>query len=262
MMKYFLPSLSVELGKITRSAIFLITVCAGVFIALVIGLMMVLIMNPGILPPGILKTKISLAAVSADWPSFFSFFEQAGGALGIILFGFISAWTFGREYSDRTLKDLLALTAPRSAVVLGKFAAVFLWSAILAVVMYATGMLTGYLVRLPLWSMDAMFAFNRVFFISVFLTTLLSPAAAFIASAGRGPLPAIGFILLCMGLANLFGTIGLGAYFPWSIPMLYTGAVGGPGSQLHTASYVILGITCVAGISGTVLFWKYADHNR
>jgi ABC-2 type transport system permease protein len=257
-----IASLKVETLKIRRSTIFLITVCACVFIALMIGLMMLLIMNPNILPPGLLKTKISVAAVTANWPAYFSLFEQAGGAIGIILFGFIASWTFGREFTDRTLKDLLAISAPRSAIVYGKFAAMFLWSAVLAVVMYLTGLLIGTLIHLPLWSGTAFADFNRVFFISIFLSTLLSPAVSLIASAGRGPLPAIGFILLCMGLANFFGTIGWGAYFPWSIPMLFTGAVGGPGSQLHIASYVILSATFLAGVAGTVLYWKFADHNK
>jgi ABC-2 type transport system permease protein len=41
---------------------------------------------------------------------------------------------FGREYSDRTLKDLLALPTLRSAIVLAKFVVVASWSAALTVV--------------------------------------------------------------------------------------------------------------------------------
>jgi ABC-type transport system involved in multi-copper enzyme maturation permease subunit len=39
----------------------------------------------------------------------------------VIGFAFVTSWVFGREYSDRTVKDLLALPAPRSSIVLSKF---------------------------------------------------------------------------------------------------------------------------------------------
>ncbi|RPJ05275.1 MAG: bacitracin ABC transporter permease [Spirochaetaceae bacterium] len=224
--------------------------------------MMMLIKNPEILPPGILKTKVDLAAISADWPSFLGFIEMATSAAGIILFGFAASWIFGREYSDRTVKDLLALSVSRTAIVFSKIIALWLWCLLSAVVIFVISLGTGALINLPLWSPDLMPEFFRVFFVSALLSLLLCPVVAFVASMGRGFLPAIGFLIFCMGLANLFANIGVGEYFPWAIPMLYSNAVEDAGNGLPLASYIIIVLTCLAGIIGTVYRWKYADQNR
>jgi ABC-2 type transport system permease protein len=262
MIKDIFNSLSIEILKVRKSTIFRVTVLAGCFISLVLGLMMVLVKNPDILPPGILKTKISIAAITADWPAYIGFMEMATGAIGIILFGFIVSWIFGREYNDRTVKDILALPVSRTAIVFSKLLAVCVWCILLSVIMYALGLGIGALINLPLWTPNLLPDFSRVFFMTTLLSLLLCPPTAFIASAGRSYLPAIGFLVLCMGLANLFGNIGLGAYFPWTIPMLYTGAVGTSGNQLPVASYIIIALTGLAGTAGTVWYWKYADQSK
>jgi len=47
--------------------------------------------------------------------------------VGLIGFAFVTGWVFGREYSDRTVKDLLALPTPRLSIVLSKFIVVAIW---------------------------------------------------------------------------------------------------------------------------------------
>jgi ABC-2 type transport system permease protein len=262
MLKDIIVSLSIEILKIRRSTIFWISLAASLFMAAILGLMMVLIMNPGVLPPGILKTKVDLAAISADWPSFIAFVEMATGAIGIILFGFAASWVFGREYSDRTVKDLLALTVSRTTIVFAKMLATWLWCFLASLIIFAASAGVGALIGLPLWSTGLLPDFIRVFFVSTLLSLLLCPAIAFVASMGRGFLPAIGFLILCMGLANLFANIGIGAWFPWAIPMLYTNAVEGTEGALPVGSYFVVAGTCLAGIAGTVYAWKYRDQNK
>jgi len=256
-----LLSLRIEILKIYKSRIFWITIASSCLVAFILGLMMLLVKNPDLLAPGLLKTKVSIAAIKADWPSYIGFINMASGAIGIILFGFAASWIFGREFNDKTLKDLLALPVSRTVIVLSKIIAVSLWCIILSTIIFTLSLLLGWLVQLPLWSLDLIPDFIITFFISAFLSILLCPPVAFIASLGRSYLPAIGFLVLCMGLANLFGNIGLGAYFPWTIPMIYTGAVGADASRLPLASYIIISLTSFAGILGTVFYWEYADHS-
>lgn len=261
MIKDIFVCLGIEMLKIRKSMIFWITIGISVFISLIMGMFMYFIMHPAILPPGLLKTKVNLAAVAADWPSYFSFLEMIAGILGIVLFGFIVSWIFGREYADKTIKDILALPVTRTTIVLSKLIAMAIWSILLCFVTVIVSFGAGILIKLPLWSEKVFLDFISIYFVTVFLSLLLSPPTAFIASAGRGYLPPIGFVIGCMALANLFGNIGLGAYFPWAIPMLYTDAIGGPGSELSTISYIILILTCLAGTAGTVVQWKYADQH-
>jgi ABC-type transport system involved in multi-copper enzyme maturation permease subunit len=262
MLKNIFASLSTEILKVRRSGIFWITIAASCFISLMLGLMMILIKNPDVLPPGILKTKVAIAAISADWPAYINFIEMASGAVGIILFGFVASWIFGREYNDRTVKDILALPVSRSVIVFSKLIVICLWCALLSFIMFSLGLVLGAFIKLPLWSSGLIPNFSKVFVITTLLSILLCSPVAFVASAGRGYLPAIGFLILCMGLANFFGNIGLGIYFPWTIPMLYTGAIGISGNQLPVVSYIILALTSLAGIAGTVYYWVYADQSR
>lgn len=254
-------SLLNELLKLRRSLIFPITLGAGCFIALIIGMMMVFVMNPSLLLPGILKTKIAIAAVTADWPSYIGFMEMASSAIGIILFGFNASWIFGREYADRTAKDLLALPVSRTVIVVSKLLALSLWCLLIDVLIYVLGIALGVLINLPQWSPELIARFTGVYFTGFFLTLLLCTPVAWVASAGRGYLPAIGFVIVCMGLANLFGNIGLGAYFPWAIPMLYAGAIGPAGNQMAISSWIIILSTGTAGIIAVILQWKYADQH-
>lgn len=255
-------SLDIELLKMRKSMIFWVTIAAACFITLILGLMMVLVMNPGVLPPGILKTKIAMAAISADWPSFIGFVEMASGAIGIIIFGFAVSWIFGREYTDHTIKDLLALPTSRTSIVISKLITVALWCTLIGAIIFTLSIFLGLLIKLPLWSAGLIPPFCKIFIVTTLLSILLCPPVAFVASAGKGVLPAIGFVVLCMGLANFFGNIGLGAYFPWTIPMLYTGAVGANGNHLPLASYIIIISTGLIGTIGTALQWKYADQNK
>ena len=48
--------------------------------------------------------------------------------------------------------------------------------------------------------------------------------------------------------------IGWGEYFPWSIAGVYA-----QGGELGIASYVLVVITCLAGLAATFLWWELAD---
>ncbi|MBN1410437.1 MAG: ABC transporter permease [Spirochaetales bacterium] len=262
MLKDIFVTLSIEITKIRKTMIFWISIAASCFMSFILGLMMWLVMNPDLLPPGILKTKVDLAAINADWPSYIGFVEMAVAALGIVLFGFAVSWIFGREYHDRTVKDLLALPVSRTAIVISKLIAVSLWCLLLNAIVFVLSLVTGALLQLPLWSAGLFPGYLTVFAVTTLLCLLLCPPVAFVASAGKGYLPSIGFVVLCMGLANLFGNIGLGSFFPWTVPMIYAGAIGGVTNQLPIESIIAMGITFIAGTVGTVYYWKYADQCR
>ena len=69
---------------------------------------------------GALTTKAQFSAAHGDWPTYFGLLTQALAVGGSIIFSLVVIWLFGREYSDHTAKDLLALPTPRAAIVTAK----------------------------------------------------------------------------------------------------------------------------------------------
>ena len=72
---------------------------------------------------------------------------------GLIVFGFNASWIFGREYSDRTIRDLLALPISRNIIVFSKFIIAFM-GLVLSIYVLVLGLLLGLLIDIPGWSFD------------------------------------------------------------------------------------------------------------
>src|SRR4030042_231991 len=180
--------------------------------------------------------------------------------LVLIGFGFVASWVFGREYSDHTLKDLISLPVSRSMIVMAKFAVMVIWSLILSLILFGLGLVCGLLAGIEKWSGDAALHAFIVFMITSVLTILISTPVAFFASWGKGYLLPIGYIILSMIITQFIvaGFPGLTPYFPWVIPAIYCGAGGPETAPPGIASYIILGITCILGLTGTAAWWRYA----
>ena len=176
-------------------------------------------------------------------------------------FGFSTSWIFGREYSDRTVKDLLALPVSRSKIVYSKFIVNVLWCILLSFISLITGLIMGWIVGLSGWSIETAVSGLEKIFLCVILTILLCPPVAFFASLGRGYLSPLGFIILTIILSQIISALGYGQYFPWAIPAFRSGAAGPGEAQLEWISYIILTATSLAGIISVVSWWRFADQN-
>lgn len=184
---------------------------------------------------------------------------QAAAVGGMLLFGLAVIWLFGREFSQRTTTDLLALPTSRAAIVAAKFLVLGVWSAGLVAVMFVLGLVVGGLVGLPGWSAALALGAAGTAAATGGLTLLLVTVLALAASAGRGYLPAVGVMFLMVFLAQVVAAAGWGAYFPWSVPALYSGIAGRQAQQLGSVSFVLVAIAGLAGLAGTFAWWQAAD---
>lgn len=100
---------------------------------------------------GLLGAKAQIAG-EANWTSYVSLHVQMIAVGGILVFGFVTSWIFGREYADRTVKDLLALPYSRAVIVIAKFIASFITNIALRVYIVTLGLLIGWIIGLPQWS--------------------------------------------------------------------------------------------------------------
>jgi ABC-2 type transport system permease protein len=248
----------VEFLKARRSAMPLLTALGFAMVPLSGGFFMIVLKDPEMARRvGLISAKAQLTMGAADWPTYLQFLTLAVGAGGIILFGLITSWVFGREYSDRVVKDLLALPTSRFAIVLSKFLVIAVWSAALTLFICLLTLIIGAALRLPPAAPQIFWQSGIMIAVAVALLLLLITPVAFAASAWRGYLPPIGVMILVMVVAQLTNAAGWGEYFPWAIPALYV-----QGESLGGASYAIVILTGLLGLAATFLWWELADQAR
>lgn len=251
----------IEGKKLFYSKVPIITLLVLAIVPLMGGFFMFVLKDPDLAQNlGLISAKANIMGV-ADWPSYFGLLAQAIAVGGMMVFGFITAWIFGREYSDRTVNDLLALPISRENIVLAKFIIATGWSLILSAFVLFLGIIVGKIVNIPLWSVDVLLKGCSLFAISAALTILLSSPVALVASLGRGYLAPLGFLIFTLVIAQIIALTGYGHYFPWSIPALVSGATGDDYALLTKMGVSIVLITSVLGVVGTMLWWRYADQN-
>jgi ABC-2 type transport system permease protein len=262
-MKGFYTALNIEFLKAGKSKMLWITIIFFVFISAMMGFLLLVAKHPEIAKNSeIISTKASFMG-KTDWPSYFGLLIQLGMALAFVGAGIVTVWVFGREYSDRTIKDILALPVSRFSIVTAKFLIAIIWSFLLLVIMFFVSVLSGLIINLDGWSAK-LFTHSLVLFSkSSLLTLILLTPVAFVTCVSRGYLLPFGFIILTM-IVTQFIIIGLkfiSPYFPWAIPALITGVAGPSNPQANVISWIILWGTVLLGFIGTFTWWRYADQH-
>jgi ABC-2 type transport system permease protein len=204
---------------------------------------------------GLLTEKTRMLAGSADWPTFLGFIGQMLGGIGLVVFAILVAWVFGREFSDRTCRIMLATPTRRSAIVSAKMAVAAMWCAVLAVWMLAAAFIIGAAVGMPGLSWPVVRETLTVAARVALLSLALQPVTALVASVGRGYLLPIGWAFVTMMLAQFIGSTGWAAWFPWAI----AAASGTPGAHITGGSILVVVLTGLAGLAATVAWWERAD---
>src|SRR5689334_11688137 len=153
-MTLFLAALWTEALKARRSKVPWLTALGFSLAPLVDGLFMIILKDPErARTMGLISAKAQLAAGVADWPTLLGMLAQATAVGGALLFTLVTTWVFGREFSDHTAKELLALPTSRAAIVGAKFVVISTWAAGLTVLVFVLGLGVGAAVGLPGWSM-------------------------------------------------------------------------------------------------------------
>jgi ABC-2 type transport system permease protein len=259
-----LPALQVEYQKTRRSKTLWITAVAFAFVSLIGGLFMFILKDPELAKSlGIVGAKAQIFGGTADWLSFFNLILLLLSIGGLVIFGFIFIWIFGREFSDKTVYDMLALPTSRVTIVLAKIITATCWSLVLTILVFLLMLGVGAALQLPGWSGDLVWNGFGMIIATSCMTILICIPFALAASVTRGYLPAVGCIFLVLILGQVFSRLGYGPYFPWDIPVLYSGAAealtGAPPEPLEAISYILVGIVGLLSVVGTGIWWRNAD---
>lgn len=267
-MNTFLSVLWIETLKAYRSRVALITAAAFSIFPIVGGIFMVIMKDPEKAQAmGLIGAKARLlSGGAADWHTYFDFLGVGTAGAGAILFAFVTAWIFGREFSDHTAKELLALPTRREVIVGAKFVLAGIWIQALAVLIFLIGLGMGAAVSLPGWSAWLAWTSFWSLMLTTFLTALLMPFVAWFASAGRGYLAPLGWAFGTLGAAQVAGLMGWGDRFPWAVPgmisMMFSVVYGKDAQPVGLLSYVLVGLAFLVGTSATFAWWRSADQAR
>ncbi|GAB3505913.1 ABC-2 transporter permease [Emticicia fontis] len=224
------------------------------------GIFMLMMRDPKALEKaGSFNAKAQAMNFAASWDSYFMILTQAVGVGGIMVFGFVASWIFGREYSEGTAKDLLALPTSRTQIINAKFFVYLLWCLALAIANVLIAYLIGTILQIAPFQASNLSAYILDYLITTLLTILLGTPIAFFAIWGKGYLAPLGFVALALVFAQIIAATGYGTYFPWAVPGIFSGASGIYRLQLNIFSYLIVFLTSVAGYVTSIFYWKYAD---
>jgi len=250
----------IEMRKAIRSRMPLWTALGSLFMPLGVAFLIFVSKNPEISKKlGLISAKANLMAYAGtDWQTYLGLFAMIIAAAGLLLFTLVISWVFGREFTDGTLKDILAVPISRSIILLAKFIVVAVWSAMLSIIILIAGLVMGAIIKLPGSSTTVILHGITLVMISACLVIVVILPFSFLASVGRGYLLSLGGAFLALMMANVVGLAGWAEYYPWAVPGLY--AMGK--SPLPPISYWIVFLTGLAGMLATQLWWKYADQSR
>lgn len=247
-MKALIAAIQAETLKLRRSKLLWVTILLFSILPLMIGF----------IASGTLTPTAQAGETDKSWTAYLSFIIQAFSGIGVLGLGFVASWLFGREYSDRTLKDLLALPVPRQAIVWAKFMVMAVWGCVLTAINITLALGLGFVFGLEGDAKSAILSQLQIFGVTAAFVILLSAPVTTLASIGKGYLAPIGFVVIAMVAAQFSGGLGIGHYFPWQIPGEYIAAAG-KGATLGLVSYGIIGVTALGGVLGTLLWWRYTD---
>lgn len=247
-------ALHAEFLKLRHQQITWITF-AAFSIGPLMGVLFMVILDDPSLDGSALAAKAQLMSFSSTWSSYFLILRQVVGVGGVMIFGFVASWIFGSEYSQNTVKDLLAMPTPRSGVLHAKFVVYFIWCIALALSNLLIALVIGLIMDLGPFALADFISHLKTYLITTVLVALLGSPIAFFALRGKGYLAPLGFVALMIVFAQVIAAAGVGHYFPWAIPGLFSGAGGDLGKQLNFTSYAILIVTFIAGYFGTLTWF-------
>ena len=250
----------IEFRKAIRSKVPFWTVMGSLFMPLAIAFLIFVARNPEISKKlGLISVKADLMAYSAtDWASYLGLVAMIVAAGGFFLFVLATSWTFGREFADGTVKDLLAVPVPRSSILLAKFIVAVIWSAAISLAMASVSLIMGVLLKLPGGSSEVIISGVGTIAATAGLAILTAFPFAWFASIGRGYLLPLGLVVLILMMSNFIALTGRGEFFPWAVPGIFAQGK----TSLTFISLMIVILTGLVGMAITHHWWMRADQNK
>jgi ABC-2 type transport system permease protein len=201
--------------------------------------------------------KVNAMLIGTGWTAYLGMSAQLQSVAMVFGAGLVTAWCFGREFTDHTLGGLFALPISRPTIAAAKVAVTFVWSALVCLMNITVTCVLAPLAGLTVPS-AAVFLNPGLKAVAVGLcAALLATPLAFIASAARGYLPAIAALILIVVITQILSVLGVGGWFPYAAPSLWAGMGGQAAAALISPQQLsLIPLTGAAGIAATIWWWR------
>jgi len=248
-------ALVVELRKLRRSTV--VTVATPLIAVLIpaIALALVAVAASGT-GNGTLGGKASALVIGEGWTAYLRTVDQIAAVAVFLGVGIVTAWVFGREFTDGTFPSLFSMAVPRRAIALAKLVALAVWVSLVTAALIAVAMVLGIIVGI-----GASFDSTEVLRLASITAGagMLGLTSAFAASAGRGLLPAITAVILAIVASQVAVLFGTGGWFPFAVPGLAAVAGAEGIDPLTPVQMVLVPVLVGAAAWATVLWWSKAE---
>jgi ABC-2 type transport system permease protein len=206
---------------------------------------------------GTFAIKAASFVHGTEWPDLYSVASQVLSVAGLLAFGIMWSWCFGREFAEGTVVSLFALPISRQNIATAKLVVLGLWGALICVATIVVVVALGFVIGLGARS-DAM-DFWRPALVGL-LTVLNALPLAWVASVRRGYLAAFGALLGVVVTTQLAVAAGAGAWIPFATPSLWAGMGGDAAADSVTAAQLLLPVAVgLLGAVATRSWWHRAQ---
>ena len=247
----------VEWLKFRRSPVVIVATVLMVVLLPAIGLGMFSVASDDVSGP--LASKVQGLLIGEGWTAYLGVISQVSAAAVFVGAGVVAAWVFGREHADRTFPSLFALSVSRRSIASAKFVVLASWVTGLAVAVTLAAALAGVVSGVGDSGLgEAMGSLSRLLFVVV-ATGLLALTAGYVASIGRGYLPAIGIVVVILAIAQISVLFGAGAWFPYAVPGLLAIAGSEAAPSITPIQIAMVPTVVLAVVWLTVDWWQRAE---
>lgn len=199
-----------------------------------------------------LAAKLGPLVADGGWAGYLSASAQVTAVAGLLGFGVVLAWQFGREFSEGTVTGLFAIPVPLRTTAAAKLLVYLCWAFVVSSGLILTLLIGGASLGLGLPGRDIWSLLARQYGLAL-LTAGLAIPAAWAATLGRGLLAGIAAIIAVIVLAQIAVFTGLGGWFPFSAPGLWAATAGGDRHSVVSAGQLALVAPVAASCAGLTL---------
>jgi len=246
-------AIAVELLKLRRSPVTWTTSLLIVLLCPALCLSFVSVVEGS--GDSLLAAKIQALVSGTGWHAYSGLLDQFAASALFVGFGVVVVWSFGREFSDRTVGSLFGLPVSRGTIATAKILVVAAWGIAVSVVLVGIATLAGSVLGLGLPDGTAIGELVKLLAVSI-LTSIITLPLALPASIGRGYLPGIGALVLLLISAQVAVLFGSGAWYPFAVPGLW--AVAGQQEVVAVAplQLALAPLTAAVGWWLTARWWN------